>query len=730
MDKAQNILKVVFGYDSFRPLQKEIIQNVLNKKDTLVIMPTGGGKSLCYQIPALIFEGLTVVISPLISLMKDQVEQLKQLGIKTALLNSSLSQYDYKINFENVKNQKVKLLYLAPESLVKNEIASLLKSIRLDCITVDEAHCISEWGYDFRKEYRQLGAFRKDFPSAVCIGLTATATPRVQEDIIKNLNLITPGKFLASFNRENLFLQVAPKRDAFQQAVDFLNEHKNQSGIIYCFSRKQVDNLNDDLSYLGFSTKPYHAGMSDEERNKNQDLFIKDEIQIIIATIAFGMGINKSNVRFVLHYDLPKNLESYYQEIGRSGRDGLRSDCLLLFTYADIAKINYFIDQKEDEKERLVAKAHLNAMVNYAESEICRRHPLINYFGESYQIDYCGMCDNCLAEEKEMTDITIPAQKFLSAVKRTGEVFGANYIIDVLLGEDSDRIFHNGHQNLSVYGIGKELNKKQWQTLAHQFVRKEILIRDLEFGSLKLSQKSSGILLNKEKVLGFIREPQTSTKKLKLQKGKEETYDIELFELLRKKRKELADNKNIPPFVIFSDKTLIQMSADFPQSEKELLNISGIGINKLENYGSIFLTIIKSYCVRKNISAKTPSLQRTAASKLKLKNNPDLRHIVVGEAFNKGNSIDKLAEDYKVKSQTIITHIERYANEGNKVRIEGLKENISLPEKEHKKIFEAFKEDGTSTLSNIFEKFNKEISYIDLHLLRIIYLNEQNSFVN
>jgi ATP-dependent DNA helicase RecQ len=722
MNNAHNILKEVFGYDSFRPLQEEIIKNILNKNDSLVIMPTGGGKSLCYQIPALIFEGLTVVISPLISLMKDQVEQLRQLGVNASLLNSSLSPDEYKMNFENVKANKAKLLYISPESLLKEEISNLLKSIRMDCITVDEAHCISEWGHDFRKEYRQLGAFRKNFPSSVCIGLTATATPRVQEDITKNLNLIMPKKFVASFNRENLFLQVVQKRNSFQQTVDFLNEHKDQSGIIYCFSRRQVDDLHDDLSYLGFSTKPYHAGMTDEDRNKNQDMFIKDKIQIIIATIAFGMGINKPNVRFVVHYDLPKNIESYYQEIGRSGRDGLRSDCLLLFGYGDIAKINYFIDQKEDEKERLVAKAHLNAIVKYAETELCRRHPLINYFGELYKIDYCGMCDNCLTEEKEKTDITIPAQKFLSAVKRTGEIFGTNYIINVLMGEESDRIFSNGHHNLSVYGIGKEFTKRQWQTFVHQFVSKEVLIRDLEFGSLKLTSKSYDVLFGKEKVFGFIKEPRISKKKLRLFAGGGGAYDNDLFELLRKKRKELADIKNIPPYVIFSDKTLIQIATDYPQTENELLRISGIGINKLETYGSIFLTIIKSYCSRKKISSQNSLRQQKKSGRQKIRNNSNHRYVLVSEEFNKGASIDKLAEEFNVKPQTIISNIARYVNEGKKVRVEGLAEKVSLPEVIRQKVFDTFKEEGVATLSNIFEKFNKEISYIDLHLLRIIYL--------
>ena len=718
MQKAKQILKEIFGYDSFRPLQQEIIESIVNKKDCLVVMPTGGGKSLCYQIPALLFNGLTIVISPLISLMKDQVEQLRQLGVETALLNSSLSQKDYNLNFLNVKSGKAKLLYLAPESLQKEDISTLLKSVKVDCITVDEAHCISEWGHDFRKDYRQLGNFKKSLSSAVCIGLTATATPRVQDDIMKNLNLNHPNKFIASFNRPNLFLQVIPKHEPFQQAIDFLNEHKNQSGIIYCFSRKQVDSLHEDLSELGYSTKPYHAGLSDEERNTNQDLFIKDEVQIIIATIAFGMGINKSNVRFVLHYDLPKNLESYYQEIGRSGRDGVRSDCLLLFSYSDIAKINYFIEQKEDERERLSAKIHLEAMVKYAETEICRRHPLINYFGEVYKIDKCGMCDNCLSEEVESdkTDVTIYAQKLLSTLKRTGEVFGLNYIIDVMLGNDTDRILSNNHQKLSVFGVGKELSKKQWQILSHQLIRKEIVIRDNDYGSLKLSQSALDVLFNNKKVFGLIKEPELKKRRLK---SIALEYDQKLFELLRVKRKQIADQKNIPPFVIFADSSLIQMATEFPQTENEFLRISGVGIKKLESYGSIFLSIIKNYV--KNNDVKQKSVRQTSRIKKSLLDEP--RHRVVAKAYNDGSSITELAGEYNVQEQTIINHLARYTNEGNKVKIGGLLERLTIDKVKQKKVFDEFDENGTLPLKPVFEKFNGEISYNELQILRLIYLN-------
>ena len=720
MQKAKQILKEIFGYDSFRPLQQEIIESIVNKKDCLVVMPTGGGKSLCYQIPALMFDGLTIVISPLISLMKDQVEQLRQLGVETALLNSSLSQKDYNLNFTNVKSGKAKLLYLAPESLQKDDISTLLNSVNVDCITVDEAHCISEWGHDFRKDYRQLGNFKKSFSSAVCIGLTATATPRVQDDIMKNLKMDHPKKFIASFDRPNLFLQVIPKREPFQQAIDFLNEHKNQSGIIYCFSRKQVDSLHDNLSELGYSTKPYHAGLSDEERNTNQDLFIKDEVQIIIATIAFGMGINKSNVRFVLHYDLPKNLESYYQEIGRSGRDGVRSDCLLLFSYADISKINYFIDQKEDERERLSAKIHLEAMIKYAETEICRRHPLINYFGEVYKIDDCAMCDNCLAEEddNDKTDVTIYAQKLLSTLKRTGEVFGLNYIIDVLLGNDADRILSNNHHNLTVFGIGKELSKKQWQSLTHQLIRKEIVIRDSDFGSLKLSQSASDVLFSNKKVFGVIKDVEVKKRKLK-SVGIE--YDQKLFELLRIKRKQIADQKGIPPFVIFADSSLIQMVTDFPQTENEFLRIGGVGVKKLESYGATFLSIIKNYI--KNNDVKQKVVKQTTRIKKSALDEP--RHRVVAKAYNDGSSITELAEEYNVQEQTIVNHLARFTNEGNRIRLDGLLERVTIDKSKQKKVFNEFDENGTVTMRNIFEKFNGEISYNELHLLRVIYLNNR-----
>lgn len=711
MKKPANILKDVFGYDSFRPLQSEIIENILNKKDTLVIMPTGGGKSLCYQVPALIFSNLTIVISPLISLMKDQVMQLQQLGIEAALLNSSLSREFYKRNYENVKNKKAKLLYLAPESLSKNEIMSLLSEIKPDCITVDEAHCISEWGHDFRKEYRQLGNLRQAFPTAVCLGLTATATPRVQDDIVKNLKLKSPGRFVASFNRKNLFLEVRPKKGSLAQTVQFLNEHKNQPGIIYCTSRKQVDSLSDKLKSYGFLVKSYHAGLTDEERNTNQELFAKDKVQIIVATIAFGMGINKSNVRFILHHDLPKNIESYYQQIGRAGRDGLKADCLLLFSYSDIVKINYFIRQIENPVEKKIAQTHLNSMVKYAEYMRCRRKPLINYFGEDFDYTDCKMCDNCAGTGIDKTDITVAAQKFLSAIKRTGEIFGAGYIIDLLVGKDTPRILEYNHQFLPVFGAGTEYTKKQWQFFSRQFISLELINRDAKFGSLKLTESALQVLFKGRKIFGYLAEPE---KKLKRYRKEELSYNEELFEKLRQKRRELADIKNIPPYVIFSDKSLVEMAAYYPLDKQSLLEIYGIGKRKYENYGNIFLAVIRHF-VKKNkiISGTKIKSENLREGKRKFE--------LVGEAFNSGSSIDKLAGNFEVKTNTIISNLELFVNNGNALNTNELGKNLKISPCIQKEILNEFINDENVRLKKIFDKFNGEVSYDDIHIIRIIY---------
>jgi len=605
MDKpAQSILKSVFGYDKFRPLQAEIIGNILDRQDVLVVMPTGGGKSLCYQIPALVFDGLTVVISPLISLMKDQVEQLMQLGVSATVLNSSLSAVDYRQNVELVRSKAAKLLYLAPEALLKSNMLELLSSVKVECLAIDEAHCISQWGHDFRPEYRQLIKARSNFPKAACVALTATATPRVREDIKTSLQMDSDREYLASFNRENLFIQIVPKDNPLKQTLQFIQKFEYQSGIIYCHSRKQVETLYEVLSENGFSAKPYHAGLTDIERNRNQEAFIRDDVQIIVATIAFGMGIDKPNVRFVLHYDLPKNIESYYQEIGRAGRDGLNSHCLLLFSYADVQKIKYFIDQK-DPAEKRVANIHLGALLRFAESEVCRRIPLLNYFGEDYTIEKCSTCDNCLAEDKELVDLTIPAQKFLSCVKRTGEKFGSGHLIDVLRESKAKKVLQFGHDKLSTYGIGADYSKKQWQQLARQFLHKGLMVQDMEFGSLKLTDKGWDVLKGRCEVWGQLAQERTVEKLVEeSQRSDDLNFNQQLFEILRKERKELADSSGVPPYIIFSDKTLVEMATYFPQSRDNLLDIHGVGAVKCDRFGATFLDIIDRFCRENDIEER------------------------------------------------------------------------------------------------------------------------------
>src|SRR5215213_7374759 len=540
-----SILKNTFGYDTFRPLQGEVIENVLARRDTLAVMPTGGGKSLCYQIPALLFEGLTVVISPLISLMKDQVEQLRAYGVPSLFLNSSLGPQEYQENMEYVRRGEVKLLYLAPETLLTSRILSLLDSVRVDCLTIDEEHCISEWRHHFRTEYRQIVEVSKRYPNAVCLALTATATSRVRQDIRTTLKFSTTNEFIASFNRENLYIEVAHKSDPYAQTIEMLERYKDQSGIVYCFSRRQVDELAVYLTSKGYSVRPYHAGLEDSDRRMNQEAFIRDDAQIIVATIAFGMGINKPNVRFVIHFDLPKSIEGYYQEIGRAGRDGLPAHCLLLYSYSDVAKIRYFIDQKEGSEKR-VAMQHLDAIVQYAEDErSCRRKPLLQYFGESFQADNCSSCDNCTSAPTPLTDITIYAQKFLSCVKRADEKFGAGHIVDILLGSKNEKVLRWEHDKLSTYGIGTELTKKQWTHIARQLLTMGFLKQEGEYHTLSLTPKALETLKKRSTIMGIVQEEE----RVKKSRGKRDEieYNKALFALLRQKRKELADEVGVPP---------------------------------------------------------------------------------------------------------------------------------------------------------------------------------------
>jgi len=587
-------LKKYFGYTEFRPLQEEIIKEIVSRKDVFVLMPTGGGKSLCFQLPSILQDGLTVVISPLISLMKDQVDSLLDNGIAAAYINSSLT-YD---EISSVKNEllknNIKLLYVAPERLMMSQFLEFMKELKINLFAIDEAHCISEWGHDFRPEYRRLVILKNKFPKIPIAALTATATPMVQNDIVQLLKMKDAKIFKASFNRPNLFYRVQHKVDTYNRLVDYLKAHPNDSGIIYCQSRKTVDSLADSLSYDGFRALPYHAGMDNLERSKNQDKFIKDNVDIIVATIAFGMGIDKPNVRFVIHYDLPKNLESYYQETGRAGRDGLNSDCILFFSYGDKSKIEYFIGEKDDPKEKEIAYEKLQQMILFCESKVCRRKVILEYFGESYEAKNCGFCDICLdpKNEKEKFDGTVIAQKMLSCVYRLNQRFGMKYVIDVLRGSKSERIFHNGHQHLPTYGIGDGIATKRWQGFARELIQQGYLkIEGGQYPVLQLTEKSHAVLFEKEKV--FLT-PYVEYKPKEVA-DKSLQVDEKLFQRLRQLRKRIADERNIPPYIIFHDKTLKEMASRTPTSWQELSTIFGMGESKLKQYGPRFLKEIVAF---------------------------------------------------------------------------------------------------------------------------------------
>ena len=606
---AEEILKNIFGYDSFRPLQLEIIQNLLAGKDTLAIMPTGGGKSLCYQIPALIFKGITIVVSPLISLMQDQVSALKENGVPAEYLNSSLEFSEYLETVKKLKNGEIKLVYVSPEGLASDKMMNVFHecSVPINCITIDEAHCVSEWGHDFRPDYLSISNVRRHFPNAVCLALTATATASVQQDIIKNLQLYNPTVFTASFNRKNIFLEVKPKKNALSQVIECIEKHKDESGIIYCFSRKSVDELTQKLQNEGYSVLNYHAGLPDKQRAENQNLFIKDKVRIIVATVAFGMGINKPNVRFVIHYDMAKSLEEYYQEIGRAGRDGLESHALLLYSPADIHKIRFFFNEAADPEK---SEHLLQGMINYAKARTCRRRALLSYFGEEFSDtntspDEC--CDICAAGPVGLTDVTIPAQKLMSCIFRLKQRFGVAYVIDVLLGSKQKRIIENHHNELSTWGIGKELEKSDWFELTELLIETGYILKVGEYNVLAVSKMGALTLTNRTQIklpvqLNFkhlINAPKPKPsfvlhKKNEFLKNLSEK-DAELYNTIKQWRNSTAEKENIAPYMIFGDKTIEELVEKKPRNEKELLSVFGIGTVKAEKIGSQVLRIIGNH---------------------------------------------------------------------------------------------------------------------------------------
>ena len=725
MDTALEILSTVFGYDDFWPFQAEIIQNILNRQDTLAIMPTGGGKSLCYQLPALMFEGLTVVVSPLISLMQDQVNQLREWGVPAVFLNSTLAYDGYVQTTNQIRRGEVKLLYVAPETLLRPETMLLLEQSEVACLAIDEAHCISSWGHDFRPVYRQLIDVRRRLPEAVCFALTATATPRVRQDIKAQLAIPDAGQFVASFDRPNLFLEVRPKRNGYSQLLAFLKEHREQSGIIYCATRRKVDELSASLPAAGWPALPYHAGLDYGVRQRNQQRFSHDDVPIMVATVAFGMGIDKSNVRFVVHYDLPKDLESYYQEIGRSGRDSLRADCLLLFNYRDTHTINYFIEEKEDEAERRAASLRLQAMVDYAESSSCRRRALLPYFGQEYATETCDMCDNCLVgDQEELVDLTVAAQKFLSCVKRTGEIFGAAHIIKVLRGSRDKKVLKFGHDRLSTYGIGGDYSAKQWSAMAQQFVQQGLLNRDLNHGSLKLTDKGRAVFKG-QKVLGVAPEAEVSAARVTPDAP---DYDQALFGSLRGKRKELADAAGVPPYVIFSDRALADMAAYFPQSDGAFFTMYGVGRHKVEKYGDHFLPLIRAYCRENNLAErpKPGADKKRARAKVREEGGglAELRErtLMVGQTYQAGGSVVVLAAQWKVKARTILNHLLKFVQAGHAIPAGDILELSALPVDKQAQALVAFEEHGPEFLRPVYDALDGAVSYDELHILRLHFL--------
>ncbi len=647
-------LKKHFGYDVFRPLQEEIVRDALAERDVFALMPTGGGKSLCFQLPALLREGLTIVVSPLIALMKDQVDALQASGVAATFLNSSLNGTEARARLRGLYNGEFRLLYVAPERLMLEGFLEKAQNWNIAQIAIDEAHCISEWGHDFRPEYRELKKLRTLLPNVPTMALTATATTRVREDILKQLKLRDPQIYVASFDRPNLTYRVVPKATPYDQLRTFLEARPQESGIVYCASRKSADSLSRKLNEDGIPAKPYHAGLESDERGRHQEMFLRDDVRVITATIAFGMGINKPNVRFVVHHDLPKNIESYYQETGRAGRDGLPSECVLLFSAADVVKQTRFIEEKS-ENEATLAREQLRQMVHYAEARECRRTTLLRYFGEERPNEPCGGCDNCLTP-RETFDGTIAAQKFLSCVHRvrakSGFSFGLNHIVEVLTGADTEAVRSRGHNEISTYGIGKDLKRDAWQSIGRELLRLGLVeVASGKFATLELT--GAGMTALRERTSITLTKPiDVPTKtKTKGRAGEIECDEV-LFDDLRAVRRTLADERNVPAYVIFSDVALREMARTYPITPAEFRRIPGVGEQKLRDFAESFLNAITGYLETHEQQQFGP----VAAPKQKQRSLNDSESETL-RRFQSGASIDDVARERGFVRATIFGHL-------------------------------------------------------------------------
>ncbi|WJE79512.1 DNA helicase RecQ [Bacillus sp. DX3.1] len=691
--KAQELLASYFGYSSFRRGQDETIKNVLDGKDTVCIMPTGGGKSICYQIPALVFEGTTLVISPLISLMKDQVDTLVQNGISATYINSSISITEANQRIQLAKQGHYKLLYIAPERLDSMEFVDQLIDMKIPMIAIDEAHCISQWGHDFRPSYLHIHRILDYLPEKpLVLALTATATPQVREDICSTLEIDQSNTIMTTFERENLSFSVVKGQDRYSFLADYIRQNKKESGIIYAATRKVVDQLYEDLYKAGVSVSRYHAGMNDHDRNEQQERFLRDEVSVMVATSAFGMGIDKSNIRYVIHYQLPKNMESYYQEAGRAGRDGLDSACILLYASQDVQVQRFLIDQSTGESRFSNELEKLQNMTDYCHTEQCLQSFILQYFGEEPKED-CGRCGNC-TDERESIDVTRESQMVLSCMIRTNQRFGKQMIAQVLTGSKNKKVIEFNFHTLPTYGLLSNRSVKEVSEFIEFLISEELIaVEHGTYPTLKVTAKGKNALLGNEAVL---RKERVETRQI--------VQDHPLFEELRNVRKEIAQGEGVPPFVIFSDQTLKDMCAKMPQSDGELLQVKGIGEHKLAKYGSQFLQAVIDF-IEKNPdyaeNLKTETVTERKQSAKASKNS----HLETYEMYKKGEALDAIAKERGLSRQTVENHLIRSFEEGMEV------DWASFVPKEYESLIEAAVKNAEGGLKSMKEQLPNAVSY-------------------